>query len=400
MSPSLWALTLIQKRRRIKNIIESATHAKGEYISGGHSTTIDIPKEGKGAMAGPLIAVVGDATPTRTFNPVMRDAAKAKKAAEDLGAELAKRGARLLVYGGPFIEADFVRGFVTGKPAEDRSILMWYSKDMEPPPFNEEQNYPKLFERRAEKGADWEIAFYRAISRADGVILIGGGNATKIAGQVAIGAKIPILTLAEFGGAASQVWDTLSAGEDLPNRDEINTMARPWSSDSATILVNALLAQQDRRLLAAGSPRPISSILAGLLFLAALAIIPIVLGRDIFAVWMLFLAPLLAGGSGAIIRPIIDRLRGTQGVTQALLATLVLGLVAGGLAGVLFVTAQFTGEPDLATASKIAQYAQRSVPYAVGIGFVAGLTSDVVFSKLLGTDVVRTAGISAGAPRT
>jgi hypothetical protein len=36
----------------------------------------------------------------------MRNAAKARKAAEELGTELAQRGARLLVYGGPFLEAD------------------------------------------------------------------------------------------------------------------------------------------------------------------------------------------------------------------------------------------------------------------------------------------------------
>ena len=117
----------------------------------------------------------------------MVDPAKARKAAEQLGTELARSGARLLVYGGPFLEADVVRGFVAGNPAHDKSILMWYSKDQEPPPFPEEKSHPSLFERRAEQGADWEIAFYRSIARADGLVLIGGENATKISGQVAIG---------------------------------------------------------------------------------------------------------------------------------------------------------------------------------------------------------------------
>jgi hypothetical protein len=112
----------------------------------------------------------------------MKNPAKARKAAEELGTELAQRGARLLVDGGPFLEADVVRGFVAGKPPEDR--------------------HPNLFERRSERGADWEIAFYRSIARADGVILFGGGNATKVSGQVAIGTRMPVLSLAEFGGAA------------------------------------------------------------------------------------------------------------------------------------------------------------------------------------------------------
>jgi hypothetical protein len=59
-------------------------------------------------MAGPLIVIVGDANPHRQFSPSMRDPAFAKRAAEELGAELAKRDARLLVYGGPFIESDVV----------------------------------------------------------------------------------------------------------------------------------------------------------------------------------------------------------------------------------------------------------------------------------------------------
>jgi hypothetical protein len=83
-------------------------------------------------------------------------------------------------------------------------------------------------------------------------------------------------------------------------------------------------------------------------------------------------------------------------MAPAILATLVLGLVAGGIAGVLFVTAQLTADPNLIdTSDNMVNYARRSVPYAVGIGFVAGLTSDVVFGKLLGLEVLRTSGISS-----
>jgi hypothetical protein len=352
-------------------------------------------------MTDPLIAVVGDVSSDRAFEPPMKDPAKAKKAAQGLGAELAQRGARLLVYGGPFLEAEVVRGFVAGKPARDRSILMWYSKDNEPPPFAEETDHPNLFERRSERGADWEIAFYRSIARADGVILIGGGNATKISGQVAIGTRMPILALAEFGGAAAKVWETLSAGEDLPNRNEINLMAQPWAEGAAAACVNALYAQRERRHSAEGAPSPIFSILAGLLFLAALAIVPWVWGQNAFAVWMLFFAPLLAGGAGAAIRPMVDRLRGAQEMAPAVLATVVLGLVAGGIAGVLFVTAQLTADPQLtADVQKIVPYAQRSIPFTVAVGFVAGLTADAVFGKLLGLEVVRTLGIGNATPRT
>jgi hypothetical protein len=231
-------------------------------------------------MASPLIAIVGDVNPARQFDPPMKDSAKgkARKAAEELGAELARRGARLLVYGGPFLEADVVRGYVAGKPAEDRSILMWYSQDQEPSPFSEEKDRPKLFQRRLEKGADWEVAFYRSVARADGIILMGGGTATKISGQVAIGTRMPILTFAEFGGGARKVWETLSAGEDLPNRSETNLMAEAWVDGAAAACVDALYAQIRRRKAVEGAPRPMFAVIAGILFLAALAIVPWVWG--------------------------------------------------------------------------------------------------------------------------
>lgn len=349
-------------------------------------------------MGRPLIAIVGDADPTRKFVPEMKDPAKARLAAEQIGQELARRRARLLVYGGPYIERDVVRGFVAGKPADDKSVLMWYSRDQEPAPFPEEQQSPKLFERRSEKGSDWEVAFYRSLTRADGIILIGGANATSISGYVAIGSQLAIVALAEFGGGAAKVWNALSAGEDLPNRDDINLMAAPWRSDTASALVDSLYRQHERRqFISGGAPQPLLSAAAGVLFLLALAIVPWVWGGNALAVWMLFAAPLLAGGAGAAIRPAVDRVRGTTSVSSALIATIVLGLVAGGVAGVLFVTAQLTADPQLtADATKIIPYAQRSIPFAVGVGFIAGLTSDAVFSKLLGLSVVRVAGVAAG----
>ena len=46
-----------------------------------------------------------------------------------------------------------------------------------------------------------------------------------IAGQVAIGTRMPLLALSRFGGGGAKVWKTLSAGEDLPNCGELDLMA-------------------------------------------------------------------------------------------------------------------------------------------------------------------------------
>ena len=43
--------------------------------------------------------------------------------------------------------------------------------------------------------------------------------------------------------------------------------------------------------------------------------------------------------------------------------------------------------------------ASSNISFAVVVGFVAGLTSDAVFSKLLGLDVIRRTGVANTPPR-
>jgi hypothetical protein len=343
-------------------------------------------------MHSPLIAIIGDISPARADILGLFDLDVAKNAAIELGDQLARRNARLMVYGGPYLEKDVVSGYVKANPRQDHSILMWYSQEQMPPPFSEEATHPKLFKRRADQGTEWEVAFYRSIASADAVLLMGGGRATKISGLVAIGSRIPILALRQFGGGASEVWSVLAAGEDLPTREEISEMAQPWTGASAVRCVDALFAQIGRRRSTPDLPRPAFAIVAALLFVAALSIIPAVWGGGAVEVWMLFLAPTLSGAAGALARPIADRLRGHPSLISSGLSTFVLGLLAGGIAGVLFVTAQLTGDPQLALDAQIADYARRSIPFAVAVGFIAGLTSDVVFTKLSNVSVLRTDG--------
>jgi hypothetical protein len=59
------------------------------------------------------------------------------------------------------------------------------------------------------------------------------------------------------------------------------------------------------------------------------------------------------------------------------------------------VTAQLTADPNLVESADFAPYARRSIPYAVGIGFIAGLTADALLGKSLGMDVIRTSGVES-----
>ncbi|MGD2115656.1 MAG: hypothetical protein PVG07_11420 [Acidobacteriota bacterium] len=118
--------------------------------------------------------------------------------------------------------------------------------------------------------------------------------------------------------------------------------------------------------------------------------------------WALFFCPVLGGVSGATIRLVFDFREGTLPLTtQSALTTAALGLVAGGIAGLLFITAQMTGIPsglDGEVQKTVVEALQRDqaknlVPFALAIGFLAGLTLDAVFRRLIRSSVLRTEGV-------
>jgi hypothetical protein len=104
----------------------------------------------------------------------------------------------------------------------------------------------------------------------------------------------------------------------------------------------------------------------------------------------LFVCPALAGVSGATIRLVFDLRQGSVPLSpQSAITTGALGLIAGGVAGLLFITAQIaTTEPGT-----FPRQAARLVPFCFLIGFTAGMTLDAVFRKLIATDVLETSSI-------
>src|ERR1700752_3927744 len=147
-------------------------------------------------------SIIGGAEPARN-NPERPDAYKpevrideTRAIAKALGSAIAKRGHGLVVYDARFIEADAVEGYVAENPKADRTdppIIIRQPQDGKLVPFKEEATHPTLFERRADKTGLWEVSFYRSLADSDGLILLGGANSTMVAGQVSIGARIPIL---------------------------------------------------------------------------------------------------------------------------------------------------------------------------------------------------------------
>lgn len=345
----------------------------------------------------PLIAVVGNVT----------TAPNAAAAAEELGRELAKAGFRILVYssGPDYLEGAVVKGYAVGRGARSGGIQVRYPLHGEKPSFPEQEAHKDLFEWRPHHSPDWEISFYQSLQEAQGILLLGGGQSTLIAGLVAMGHRIGILALAGFGGRSSKIWEALRPGRDLPTADEISLMARPdWSAEVAADCVQSLGAQlqrrdeelRQRRLEELRQEAAVSrhALVALGLFVAAVLCVPIAWALEqsfTTLVWLLFVSPLLAGVAGSTIRLVFDLRQGALPLTrQSAITTAALGLVAGGVAGLLFVTAQMTVSTDLN-----AIQLWRLVPFGVVVGFIAGLTLDAVFRKLISADVVDLSGVEA-----
>jgi len=348
-------------------------------------------------------AIVGAASEERNdakhqfpFSPLV-DVAKSREAARLIGVALAKKRCGLIVYDARFIEADVVRAYVAENPQPSDSgppIVIRQPHADQIVPFPEEQTHPALFDRVADSSGRWEVSFYRSLAAADGLILIGGANSTAIAGQVAIGARVPVLALMKSGGAAETVWRTISPGIDLPNGNEHARMADDPSEPAATRWVEALESQRRRRYAVETGPIVWHAVLASILFVLALAagfgshLLP---GLDAsLAKAMLFAATLMAGVAGAAIRMVFERRYGSGPLVPPSMAiTVALGLMAGALAGMLYIVAQ-PGDIEVAGDAGL-----RLVSLITVVATVGGLTAEVVFRKLLGIDVLRTNGVAA-----
>lgn len=345
-------------------------------------------------MGQPLIAIIGGIDKTR-------DQAAARKAAEELGMELAKRGCRILVYGNEpnFFETYVVKGFLgSGAKIAAGAIEVRYPENITGL-FDGEKVGDERFVR-VPLGSQWETTFYPSLGAADGMLLLGGGYTTKVSGLIGAGFRMPIVALAFFGGSAGNVRDHLLQERQHPAaQDDLNLMGRPWNSESATNCVESLLNQKKRRELEAQAKQAQASEierkrkLAWLAILGSVAFLAVLIGlasawpdekvsRNFL--WMLFGIPAIAGLSGAVIRVVYDSTKHTEAPIEIMPATstIALGFWAGGVAGALFVAAQIVALNSLDKSQ-----ATRLFPFAVLIGLLTGLTLDKVFPRLIKAEV-------------
>lgn len=352
-------------------------------------------------------AIIGDADDKRNdpahlhpFAPKV-DVVKAREAARSLGAALAARGHGLIVYDANFIEAEVVAAYVAARPdASDRGVPIEIRQPIagaaQVVPFPEERSHPALFNRTAVSSSSWDVSFYRSLADADGLVLIGGARSTAIAGQVAIGARVPVLALLKTGGSAETVWRTVVPGVDLPSGNEHARMADDPGDAAAARWVEGLEAQRRRRYAVESGRIVWHAVVASVLFVLALAaglgshllvaVLPPVLAKA-----LLFASTLAAGVAGAAVRMVFERRYGSGPLVPPSMAiTVALGLMAGALSGMLYIVAQ-PGDLELAGVTGL-----RLVALITVVATIGGLTAEAVFRKLLGIDVLRTGGLAAG----
>ena len=245
---------------------------------------------------------------------------------------------------------------------------------------------PQLFQVVNDPSPDWEVSFYRSLASVAGVLLIGGGRSTYIAGLIALSLRTPIVTLANFGGDAQRVWDSLHRAKNDVTPEELQVMADSWSDTSAATIVQILKdqarrgAEREQAIRKSSERTTVSLVVSAILFVLGVALIPFLFAIEPSASWnvaVLIAASLLVAPVGSVIRNVFGRGRHW-------LRTAVLGMVAGAVACLLFIVAQVATSPDALQGAG----ARTLLLFVVPISFVAGLTFDAVYNKLISQDVV------------
>lgn len=336
----------------------------------------------------PRIAVVGSLDSRREYDPPLRDLDRARAACHELGRALALASFDLVVFSDRdhYAETLVVRGYAAAGTPRGR-VLAHQARHQEYAPELPEGASVRITTVR-DIGEEWEVPFYRTLLETDGVILVGGGRTTRVAGILALARDIPVVALAAFGGGARQVWaDLPRSGEHVLEAD-VNVLGEPWSTGSAERVVGVLRAQVGRR--AASRRRRRRSrrldrwaesggLLASILLLvAALASIVFVPGpgpAGTATLALLLGAPMCAAVSGGLIRD-------SFGASPTVLRACARGLGAGVVTVLTYVAAQLLTAPELLADLD----ARRLLFFVVPMGFAAGFTFDLVFDRLRRTD--------------
>lgn len=407
-------------------------------------------------MTAPLIAIVGSYDPARETELKLKNLPLAAAAGVELGRELARHGCHIAVYASyPYLlEVDAVKGYVEEKKAklveeqktnpeaelEKDCIQVHFSLQYARPSFAEDDG-GDMFNFMPDNNPQWEVSFYRSLREVDGVIMLGGGPSSMIAGVVALGFGKPIVTVASFGGYAEKMWGVLPEQQKVQTSQEFHLMADPWRPQSAKRYIEMLVRmreqivreEQEKReqvqrreeslqaqitqnreqfnkqlaVLQEQSQQEIETrikaaldnranydktvqryaMVSAFFLLVALAlwVIPADGLKNVRLLMILLLAaPLAAGISGSTLQVVFAALgigQSKLAETQALHSVVthaLAGLVGGGSTAGLYILTQLIAIGDV---QNLDAYYRRLIPFALFTGFAAGFALDVVARK-------------------
>jgi hypothetical protein len=347
------------------------------------------------------VLIVGSADPNRTdYDPKLIEPTGARQAAEHIGAELARRGCRIVVYSAnpEVIESDVVRGFVSAlKRNVEKMVEVRYPHDAPDSfKFPEAEKRPEIFLSLPDRNSDWEASFFASLRGADGVLIIGGGRSSQAIGYAALAYDVPVMSVAYFGGAAEKVWLAIKTGFHLPTDEDLRVMKpASWSPDTPRKIVDALFAQckvrrerdaarreRDAAAKAAASEtraqrmrtrRAISAVFV-LLIAIGIAVWGFALPEPrtdfLFNLLLILVGPVAGAGAALACSAWMAREDNRSGYVVG-----GLGFVAGLVSSLLYLLAQFSVSGDVKTIKGFAIY------FAMATGLLAGFTMDQVLKQ-------------------
>lgn len=354
-----------------------------------------------------MIAIVGSVDERRNqpsdrwpYDPPLRNPDTAATACEQLGAALAATGWELVVYAGKepyadnrYIEPLVVNGYLRTGTVRPGSIHVLHSRQHARPEFDAVPDPPEAIEYRADLSEHWQPSFFRSLADVDAALVLGGGNAAYLAGLVCLGRKIPLLAIGTFGAAGERVLDALVQAESPLKRSDLALLGQSeWTSSSAVAVVASLASQassldaerQDLQQARHTRRRSQNAVIALVLFIVATLLVPTALVVHEPQRWwelaLLFIAPVIAGASGGTIRTLLPR---TNQVEVSTLGSAALGAVAGGISGLLYLTAQLSSSSATTLGALTEREYQVFVLFSVVTGFLAGLALDSVYQRLV-----------------
>lgn len=339
----------------------------------------------------PSIVISGSGAPGRSYTPELRDGEKIPAASEALGRELALAGFDLVVFSSSenYVERDVVKGYLDTLDAQHPGEIVVHTPHDREVDFGVPRYLKHVLKVRKNPASEWEISYYRALFEADGLLLIGGGRATRIAGVMAMAQRMPIVVVACFGASALTVWKTFNEPKNDVTQDDLDLMGADWADDSAERLVQSLkdqlarreehLRQEAQQEKSARRSRTLHGVVAFLSLV--LALLSIVLQFEATsltpAVAGLLAGPLFAAICGGLVHDFTARSPNlAQSITQ--------GAFAGVVAALLYVVSQLLTAPDPLDVEAVRSLAL----LVVAIGLMAGFTVDLVLARLRNADVL------------